>query len=106
MNKMISMPTCIAATIFAALLPLSTFAAPAARSAGKAAQSPKALMYRAQCGMTYTAAEAEKDHYICPMDHKKMMPMAQPKAAPAGHKKQAEHPRKNQEKVSEAAGNA
>ena len=85
MIKMISMSTRTAAAVLTVLLPFSAFAAPTAHSPGKAAHSPKALMYRAQCGMTYTAAEAKKDHYICPMDHKKMLPMALPKAAPASH---------------------
>jgi YHS domain-containing protein len=31
--------------------------------------------YRAHCGMIYSAAEAKKDHYICPMDHMKMVPI-------------------------------
>ena len=28
------------------------------------------VKYKAQCGMVYSAADAKKDHYICPMDHK------------------------------------
>jgi len=28
------------------------------------------VKYKAQCGMIYTAAQAKKNHYICPMDHK------------------------------------
>ncbi len=34
--------------------------------------APKAgeVRYKAQCGMTYSAAEAKKLHYVCPMDHK------------------------------------
>jgi hypothetical protein len=29
-------------------------------------------MYKAHCGMMYSAAEAKKNHYICPMDHKSL----------------------------------
>ncbi len=36
-----------------------------ARSAG----APGKVKYRAHCGMIYTADEAKKYHYICPMDH-------------------------------------
>jgi len=28
------------------------------------------VKYKAQCGMIYSAADAKKNHYICPMDHK------------------------------------
>lgn len=28
------------------------------------------VKYKAQCGMVYSAADAKKYHYICPMDHK------------------------------------
>ena len=68
----------LAATILGILLPLAAGAAPAAHSAKNAAK-PQAVttLYRAQCGMMYTAAEAKKDHYICPMDHKKMTPVHQ-----------------------------
>ena len=30
------------------------------------------VKYKAQCGMIYSAADAKKYHYICPMDHKPM----------------------------------
>ena len=41
-----------------------------------------AVTYKAHCGMVYSAAEAKKNHYICPMDHKPLMKMA----AGASHK--------------------
>ena len=31
------------------------------------------VKYKAHCGMIYSAAEAKKNHYICPMDHKPLV---------------------------------
>ena len=42
------------------------------------------VKYKAQCGMIYSAADAKKNHYICPMDHKPLTKMAGSKS---GHKK-------------------
>jgi len=36
----------------------------------KAVKSGGVVKYKAHCGMIYSAAEAKKNHYICPMDHK------------------------------------
>lgn len=59
------------AGIVLALLPLTAMAAPAAPPAHKLAPAP--VSYKAACGMTYSAADAKKDHYICPMDHSKLV---------------------------------
>ncbi len=34
-----------------------------------------AVKYKAHCGMIYSAADAKKNHYICPMDHKPLVKM-------------------------------
>ena len=74
-------PRFVLTLITAALLPVMAHATPAR----KAAKSPAPTQYRAVCGMIYSAAEAKKDHYICPMDGKKMI--AIPAASePAAHK--------------------
>jgi hypothetical protein len=52
------------------LLPFASHAAPSKKTAATTAPAP--MQYRAQCGMVYSAAEAKKDHYICPMDGKQM----------------------------------
>ena len=64
--------------LLAALLPVTAQAAPA----HKAAKPSAPTQYRAVCGMIYSAADAKKDHYICPMDGKKMTAIrpAAPKA--------------------------
>ncbi|HZO91680.1 MAG TPA: hypothetical protein VFB38_25385 [Chthonomonadaceae bacterium] len=31
------------------------------------------VKYKAHCGMIYSAADAKKYHYICPMDHKPLV---------------------------------
>ena len=59
----------IAAALACSLLPLIAEAAPKASPANK---TPAPTQYRAQCGMIYSAAEAKKDHYVCPMDGQKM----------------------------------
>lgn len=40
---------------------------PATKSAKKPAVQ---VVYKAQCGMSYTATQAKKHRYICPMDKK------------------------------------
>jgi len=38
---------------------------------------PVAVQYRATgCGMIYSASDAKKNHYICPMDHSKIVPVS------------------------------
>ena len=61
--------------------PLGAVAAPPAAHSAKSAP----MQYRAVCGMVYSAAEAKKDHYICPMDGKKMTAI-KPSAKPAAKK--------------------
>ena len=34
------------------------------------------VKYKAACGMIYSAADAKKYHYICPMDHKPLVKIA------------------------------
>lgn len=49
-----------------------------------------AVTYKAHCGMIYSAADAKKNHYICPMDHKplvKMTATAKPKKGDKGSMK-------------------
>lgn len=41
-----------------------------------AAKKPMIVEYKAACGMVYSAADAKKYHYICPMDHSKLVPIA------------------------------
>ena len=63
-------------TVALATLLLSSALAGAAPKSGAPARSkqPTAeVKYRAHCGMIYSAAEAKKYHYICPMDHKPLV---------------------------------
>ena len=39
-------------------------------SKSKTKKAVKEVKYKAQCGMIYSASDAKKYHYICPMDHK------------------------------------
>lgn len=41
------------------------------------------VQYKAHCGMIYSAADAKKNHYICPMDHKPLVKMVA--AGKGGH---------------------
>ena len=41
----------------------------------KSAKSMSAVTYKAHCGMVYSATDAKKYHYICPMDHKPLVKM-------------------------------
>jgi hypothetical protein len=57
---------CFSAVLLGSILP------------GALAQTKKpaaAVTYKAHCGMIYSAADAKKNHYICPMDHKPLMKM-------------------------------
>src|SRR5258708_6877122 len=65
----------IRATLFAGAL----LGGPACTAIGQAAHKEPAqkskktvtdVKYKAHCGMIYSAADAKKYHYICPMDHK------------------------------------
>lgn len=50
------------------LVPLAVQAAPPKKAAAP-------VRYKAKCGMTYSAADAKKNHYICPMDKSKLVPV-------------------------------
>ena len=60
------------------LIPGTLLAAPAHKMSHKTSHSAKAktaAMYVCtKCHMTYSAAEAKKDHYKCPMDGGKLVP--------------------------------
>ncbi len=43
-----------------------------------------AVRYKAARGMTYSAADAKKNHYICPMDKSKLVPIKTAKS-PVGN---------------------
>jgi hypothetical protein len=45
-------------------------------------QAATEVNYKAHCGMIYSAAEAKKYHYICPMDHKPLVKIVVAKIAP------------------------
>ena len=78
------------ATLGLAALFLSASTAGFAAKAGAkpAAKKPAAVMYKAACGMTYTAAQAKKYNYVCPMDKKRLVKIT-PKARKATAKKGA-----------------
>ena len=57
---------CIAAGLLGCMLP--TALASPRKGAG-------AVKYKAHCGMVYSAADAKKYHYVCPMDHKPLVKM-------------------------------
>ena len=63
---------------------LSAVAAPkpASKHAEKVAT---AVQYKAHCGMVYSAADAKKYHYVCPMDHKSLTKITAAVAKPAHH---------------------
>ena len=50
------------------------------------AKKPMAVEYKAACGMVYSAADAKKYHYICPMDHKPLIKIVSGKAGQQKHK--------------------
>ena len=77
----------------AALFLSASMAGIAAKPGAKpAAKKPAAVMYKAACGMTYTAAQAKKYNYICPMDKKRLVKVtpkakkAKAAAKPGAHK--------------------
>src|SRR5436190_1588030 len=43
---------------------------PAHKTDTKKTTKHEEVKYKAHCGMIYSAADAKKYHYICPMDHK------------------------------------
>lgn len=71
--------------------------APAACGANGPAALPTAAMadptkmrYKCViCGLTYSAADAKADHYVCPMDHGKLLPI---KPAPSRERPNDPHP--------------
>jgi hypothetical protein len=68
------------AAVAATLLPAASFAA---KPSAKAKTAP-ATYVCSKCHMTYTAAQAKKDHFVDPMDGGKLVPAPTPKkAAPA-----------------------
>ena len=52
---------------------LAGMAAPKTAAAAKTKKPAAEVKYRSHCGMIYSAAEAKKYHYICPMDHKPLV---------------------------------
>ena len=57
---------CVAVGLLGTMLP--TALAGPTKNAG-------AVKYKAHCGMVYSAADAKKYHYVCPMDHKPLVKM-------------------------------
>ena len=59
----------------ALLMSASLTGSAAPKTAARAKTKPAAseVKYRAHCGMIYSAVEAKKYHYICPMDHKPLV---------------------------------
>ena len=65
---------------------LASAAAPKTPSRAAAKKPAAAVKYKAVCGMTYTAAEAKKHNFVCPMDKQRLVKVA-PKAQKAAVKK-------------------
>jgi len=69
----------------AALFGAGVQASPAQTTTKKAHTKTKskaattAVKYKAKCGMVYSAADAKKNHYVCPMDHKPLVKMTSAK---------------------------
>ena len=57
---------CLSAALLGSILP-TALARPKKHDA--------TVKYKAHCGMVYSAADAKKYHYVCPMDHKPLMKM-------------------------------
>ena len=57
---------CFSAVLLGSILPGAVMAQ---------TKKPAVVTYKAHCGMVYSAADAKKNHYICPMDHKPLMKM-------------------------------
>jgi hypothetical protein len=49
---------------------------PAGHKPPAKAKATSEVKYKAHCGMIYSAADAKKYHYICPMDHKPLIKIA------------------------------
>lgn len=45
------------------------------KPSAKHSKTVSEVKYKAHCGMIYSAADAKKNHYICPMDHKPLTKM-------------------------------
>lgn len=65
--------------------------APAKKMAMKSKKPAMTVMYKAHCGMMYSAAEAKKNHYVCPMDHKKLTKVMVPAKATKPATKMKKH---------------
>lgn len=71
-------------------VPVVGLAAPGGHASGRhrhpspPAKSTKTVevRYKAHCGMIYSAADAKKYHYVCPMDHKPLTKIVVKKSAP------------------------
>lgn len=75
---------CATLALTALLIPGMALAAPAHKMA-HSAKAHAAVRYEcAKCHMTYSAADAKKDHYKCPMDGGKLAPQ---KKSASGSKK-------------------
>jgi hypothetical protein len=61
---------------------LAGSAAPKTAARTKSKPSASEVKYKAHCGMIYSAAEAKKYHYICPMDHKPLVKITSGKKGP------------------------
>lgn len=61
-------------------------AAPKTPARTTAKKPAAAVKYKAVCGMTYSAAEAKKHNFICPMDKQRLVKVA-PKAQKTSAKK-------------------
>lgn len=48
----------------------------AKKTATEAKKTATEAKYRAHCGMIYSASDAKKYHYVCPMDHKPLTKIA------------------------------
>lgn len=57
---------------------LTGIAAPKAKSKAAAKKPALEVKYKAVCGMIYSAANAKKNHYVCPMDKKPLKKITVP----------------------------
>ena len=58
----------------------------------KAMKTVGVVKYKAHCGMVYSAAEAKKNRYICPMDHKPLKKIVDYKPVSGNdHKQKHDH---------------
>lgn len=49
---------------------------PPSQTTAKAKKPAAEVKYKAACGMVYSAADAKKYKYVCPMDHKPLVKMS------------------------------